>query len=53
MRIFWHAATDFILTNHFVLTQLDDKPIQHREVMGYESSLFQSYFKAITLLEGG
>eukprot|EP00731_Ephydatia_muelleri_P023680 Em0015g1263a len=34
-------------------TLLDDKPIQHREVMGYESSLFQSYFKAITLLEGG
>ncbi|XP_041379050.1 gelsolin-like protein 1 [Gigantopelta aegis] len=34
-------------------TLLDDKPIQHREVMGYESDLFKSYFSSITLLEGG
>ena len=33
--------------------QLDDKPIQHREVMDYESELFKSYFKTIELLEGG
>lgn len=33
--------------------QLDDKPIQHREVMGYESDLFKSYFKTVRLLEGG
>ena len=33
--------------------QLDDKPIQHREVMNHESELFKSYFKTITLLEGG
>jgi len=25
-------------------TYLDDKPIQHREVEGYESELFLSYF---------
>jgi gelsolin len=34
-------------------TLLDDKPVQHREVMNYESDMFKSYFKAITLLEGG
>lgn len=34
-------------------TLLDDKPIQHREVMDYESELFRSYFKTIELLEGG
>ncbi|XP_012939160.1 gelsolin-like protein 2 [Aplysia californica] len=34
-------------------TFLDDVPIQHREVQGYESSLFRSYFKTIELLEGG
>ena len=26
-------------------TLLDDKPVQHREVMGHESGLFKSYFK--------
>jgi gelsolin len=34
-------------------TLLDDKPIQHREVMGHESSLFKSYFSSLTLMEGG
>lgn len=35
-------------------TYLDDKPVQHREVEGYESSLFKSYFKnGITIMEGG
>jgi gelsolin len=35
-------------------TYLDDKPIQHREVEGYESELFKSYFpKGITLMAGG
>ena len=37
----WHAL------------QLDDKPIQHREVMNNESDLFKSYFKTIKLMEGG
>lgn len=34
-------------------TLLDDKPVQHREVMKHESDLFKSYFSSITLLEGG
>ncbi|XP_065890487.1 gelsolin-like protein 2 [Dysidea avara] len=34
-------------------TLLDDKPVQHREVMGHESTLFKSYFNTIELLEGG
>ncbi|XP_059152240.1 gelsolin-like protein 1 isoform X2 [Physella acuta] len=34
-------------------TLLDDVPIQHREVQGYESDLFRSYFKTIQLLKGG
>lgn len=34
-------------------TLLNDKPVQHREVQGFESSLFKSYFKAITIMLGG
>lgn len=34
-------------------TFLEDKPIQHREVQGHESSLFKGYFESITLLKGG
>jgi len=34
-------------------TYLDDKPVQHREVQGHESSMFKSYFTSITLLKGG
>jgi len=34
-------------------TFLDDKPIQHREVQGHESSLFKSYFDTVVLLKGG
>lgn len=36
-----------------ILLQLDDRPIQHREVMNNESELFKSYFDEIQLLEGG
>lgn len=34
-------------------TFLDDRPIQHREVQGHESSLFKTYFPTMTLLKGG
>ncbi|XP_074660060.1 gelsolin-like protein 2 [Tubulanus polymorphus] len=34
-------------------TLLDDKPVQHREVQGYESNLFKSYFDSITIMKGG
>ena len=45
--------TTIVHTYGNISTQLDDKPIEHREVMGYESDLFLSYFKAVTILEGG
>jgi len=32
---------------------LDDKAIQHREVQGYESDRFKSYFPVITIMKGG
>jgi len=34
-------------------TLLDDKAVQHREVSGHESELFQSYFPAIEIMKGG
>ncbi|XP_060586480.1 gelsolin-like protein 2 [Ruditapes philippinarum] len=34
-------------------TFLDDKPIQHREVQGHESTLFKSYFESISYMKGG
>lgn len=34
-------------------TYLNDVPIQHREVQGFESDLFKSYFTNITILTGG
>ncbi|XP_067931331.1 gelsolin-like protein 1 isoform X2 [Watersipora subatra] len=34
-------------------TFLDDGPVQHREVMGFESEAFKSYFEKIVYMEGG
>lgn len=34
-------------------TFLDDKAVQHREVEGFESELFRSYFKELVTMEGG
>lgn len=34
-------------------TYLNDVPVQHREVQGFESPLFKSYFKTITIMKGG
>ena len=34
-------------------TQLDDKPIQHREVQDHESEMFKGYFNTITIMNGG
>jgi len=36
-----------------VVIQLDDKPVQHREVEGNESDKFKSYFKRVELMSGG
>jgi len=34
-------------------TFLNDKPVQHREVMKQESSLFKSYFEDMVIMSGG
>lgn len=34
-------------------TFLNDKPVQHREVMKFESDLFKSYFKEVQVMKGG
>jgi len=34
-------------------TLLNDKPVQHREVMEHESELYKSYFPELTYLKGG
>jgi len=34
-------------------TLLDDKAVQHREVQGFESELFRSYFENLVTMEGG
>lgn len=34
-------------------TFLDDRAVQHREVQGHESELFQTYFETMSIMEGG
>jgi len=34
-------------------TKLDNRPVQHKEVMNHESSLFKSYFDSMKIVKGG
>lgn len=43
----------FFIESFICVFQLDDKAVQHREVMGHESTLFKSYFKVLQTMEGG
>ncbi|PIK49805.1 putative gelsolin-like protein 2 [Apostichopus japonicus] len=43
------AAYKTVELDHY----LDDKPIQHREVMKHESELFKTYFLPFSILNGG
>ncbi|XP_066923102.1 gelsolin-like protein 1 [Clytia hemisphaerica] len=57
---FWigkYSTQDEYGTAAYKTVELDtfhnDKPVQHREVQGHESSLFKTYFETITLMKGG
>jgi len=57
---FWigkHSSQDEYGTAAYKTVELDnfhnDLPVQHREVMGHESSLFKSYFDKLIYMEGG
>lgn len=52
-----HTSIDERTVSAYKMVELDDilgdVPVQHRDVEGEESSLFHSYFKHVTVMEGG
>jgi len=57
---FWigtHSSQDEYGTVAYKTVELDtflgDEAVQHREVQGFESDLFRSYFKELVTMEGG
>jgi len=57
---FWigeHSSQDEYATAAYKTVELDtfhdDIPVEHREVQGYESDKFKSYFPSLTYMKGG